>query len=148
MAGNTLDLTFGGGGVSGPKAPRVVSSGLDTTISSTTINILMSEGIEETCSIVGQIDIEIDGTTGIIPLSVDVNPSNNRFMQIELPVGVSYGQDLKWIYNPAGSCVLQGLIAPNEPMIGGTYSVIVTGIPHVVNHGLNIVNHGVTITNP
>ncbi len=148
MAGNTLDLTLGGGGVAGPRPPRVISSGLDTSISNTTINILMSEGIEETCPIAGQVGIEVDGAASIVPTSVTINASNNRFMQIELPAGVSYGQDLKWTYNPAGACVLQGLIAPNEPVRGGTYSVIITGISHIVNHGFNIVNHGVTITNP
>jgi len=151
MAGKTLDLTLGGGGASGPIAPRVSSSTMDTDIDDTLITILLSSGIEATCDLKNQIDVEIDGGHPTHAKSVAVDPANNRILYIESIHPVTVGQTLKWNYNPAGACTLQEAISPNTPVRGGTYTVNVTGIaivPHVVNFGVSIVNNGTLITNP
>jgi len=121
----------GGGSVVQPAGPRVLSSGLNTDISDVIINVLLSESAEATCPVTGQIDVSIDGVAGTVPLSVIIDASDDRRMQITLPAAISLGQDVKWTYNPGGSCLLQGLTVPSEPMEGGTYSVLVSGTAHV-----------------
>ncbi len=151
MRGKTLDLTLGGGGASGPIAPRVSSSTMDVDTDDKLITILLSSGIETTCDLKNQIDIEIDGGHPTHAHSVTVDPANNRILYVESIYPVTIGQTLKWTYNPAGACTLQEAIVPNTPVRGGTYTVTVTGIailPHVVNFGVSIVNNGTLVTNP
>lgn len=143
MQGKTLDLTLGGGDGSAGAPPRVTSSILDTEGDDTLITIMYTEGIQLSCDVVSQIDIQLNNGTLINPVSFTVSPTNNRLIEIVLPMGIAMGDVLTWSYNPAGACTITGITAPNVPFRPGTFNVALLGLNmpyHVINGTLSVYN--------